>query len=69
VKKENLEKDFSVRDATKWLIYDGKDRREVTGKDGLQDMAVKPGVKVTVYTETDGRVIRVRIGTPPKKDE
>ncbi len=70
-KKETTDKEFAVNDHTKVVVYDGKDRKELTGKAALKDEAVtsaKEGTEVAVATE-GSKVVRVRIGPAPKKEE
>jgi hypothetical protein len=68
-KGKTVDKDFTITDATTVVIIDGTDRKQLTGKDALKDEAVKEGAQVTVVSSPDGKVSRVRIGTPPKKDQ
>jgi hypothetical protein len=61
-------KDFTVTGTTKVVVVDGKDRKELAGKEGLKDDLFKEGVEVAVMTE-GGKVLRVRVGALAKKDK
>jgi len=66
VKKEATDKDFTIGDATKVVVFDGNKKKELTGKDGLKDELVKEGVAVAVVSDADGKVTELRVGNPPK---
>jgi hypothetical protein len=67
MKKELVDKDFTLADGTKVVVFDGADKKEFTGKEGLKNDQVKEGAKVAVVSDADGKLRLVRIGTPPKK--
>jgi hypothetical protein len=67
-KKESTDKNFTLAKSAKVVILDGKDRKELSAAEGLKDEAVKEGAEVAVATE-GGKVVRLRVGTPPKKEK
>lgn len=69
IKKETLTKDFTIADTTRMIVTDGMDTKELKGKEGLTDEALKAGAKVTVYTDDKGKVLRVKIGAAKKAPE
>jgi hypothetical protein len=68
-KKEATDKDFTITDTTRFVIFDGADKKEATGKEGLKSEQLKEGVKVHVQLDKEGKPAVVRIGTPPKKQK
>jgi hypothetical protein len=66
-KKQETDADFKVEDATKVLIFAGDQKKELAGKDGLKSDEFKEGAAVAVVTDPNGKVLEVRLGTPPKK--
>ena len=59
--------DFKVGAATKFMIFNGDNKQELTGKDGLKNDQVKAGAKVSVTSDANGAVVIVTIGQAPKK--
>src|SRR5262245_25866389 len=59
--------DFKVGAATKFMIFNGDNKQELTGKDGLKNDQVKAGAKVSVTSDANGAVVTVAIGTVPGK--
>ena len=66
-KKQETDADFKVEDAAKIVIFTGDQKKELTGKDGLKSDEFKEGAVVAVVTSPDGKVLEVRLGTPPTK--
>lgn len=66
--KKMPDTDFTVGAATKFVIYVGEKKNEITGKDGLKNPEVKEGAKVTVIS-TDGKLTQVRVNPPKKKEK
>jgi hypothetical protein len=66
-KKQETDTDFRVEDATKVVIFTGDQKKELAGKDGLKSEEFKEGSDVAVVTSPDGKIMEVRLGTPPKK--
>src|SRR2546422_674900 len=66
VKKELTDKEVKIADDTKVTIVVGKEKKELTGKDGLKNELVKEGIAVAIVSK-DGKVIEIRIGDAPKK--
>jgi hypothetical protein len=69
VNDEAVDREFTITDSTTVVLIDGQDRRELKGRDGLKDAAVKQGARVMIFSGPDGQVTRVRIGAPPKNDQ
>jgi hypothetical protein len=65
-KKETADKEFKVADSTKVILFEGKEKKELTGKEGLKNELVKEGAQVAIVTDPDGKVIEVRVGKPAK---
>lgn len=65
---EPTDKEFKVHDATKVTVFsEGQEKpKQLTGKDGLKDAQIKEGTKVAVVTDSDGKVVQIRVN-PPKK--
>src|SRR5258705_137607 len=61
VKKAFEDRDFTLSDATKIVVYTGEDKKELTSKDGLKNDALKEGVNVAVLSDTEGKVTEVRV--------
>ncbi len=66
-KKQDTDVDFKVEDATKVNIYTADQPQKLVGKDGLKNDGFKEGADVTIISSADGKVMEVRLGTPPKK--
>ena len=62
----DLARVFDIDDATKVIIFSGEDKKEYTGKAGLQNEQVKEGVGVFLVT-AGGKVTELRVGSPPGK--
>lgn len=65
VKKETMDKDFTITDKTKFTIADGDNKKEMTGKDGLKE--IKEGAHVAVTADKDGNATEVKVGGGKKK--
>lgn len=68
-KTEDGDKEFKIGDATKITVFAGKEKQELTGKDGLKNENFKEGATVTIVTDKDGKVQQVRAGTLPEKNK
>jgi hypothetical protein len=64
---EQKEVEYKVDDATKVIIFSGDDKKEFTGKAGLQNEQVKEGVVVFLVMSGETKVTELRVGTPPGK--
>src|SRR5215472_16858765 len=64
-KKETKDVNFTIDDSVKVVIYTGADKKELTGKDGLKNDAVKQGVKVSVVSDAAGKVTELDVGSKP----
>ncbi len=60
--EEAKTQEFRVEEETKVILFEGQERREMTGKDGFRE--VKEGKPVTVRLGESDKVMEVRIGTP-----
>jgi hypothetical protein len=58
-------KEFKIADDLKVVVWNGEDPKEIVAKDGLKDL--KAGTAIAVVVGEDGKVLLVRVGTPPKK--
>ena len=65
-KKETTDKDFTIDDTVKVVVFVGADKKEFTGKEGLKNDEVKAGAKIRVLSDAGGKATEVQIGTPPK---
>jgi hypothetical protein len=61
VKNENVDRELSILDTTEFVIMTGKDKKEVTGKDGLQLLKGKEGSSVQVKCDKDVNVLKVTV--------
>lgn len=66
-KGADTESEFKIGGATKFTIFNGDNKQELTGKDGLKNDQVKAGAKVSVTSDANGAVVMVTIGQGPKK--
>jgi hypothetical protein len=65
-KKATTDRDFTISTATRFLIFDGTQKMEIAGKDGLKNEQLKEGVTVTVHADQDGKATLVRVGQHKK---
>ena len=68
-KTEEKDTEFKIADNTRFMIAVGEAKQEFTGKDGLKNEQVKVGADVAVITDTEGKVIGVRVRAPLKQGE
>lgn len=66
-KNGDQDKQFKVEDATKIVVFEGKDKKELTGKAGLSAGNVKEGTPVTIAADENGKVTAIQIGAAKKK--
>lgn len=64
-KKAQEDKEFTVGDAVKVVVFSGETKKEASGKDGLKD--VKTGDKIRVHSDEGGNVVSIQVGELPKK--
>lgn len=62
--EEARTQEFRIEDETKVVVFEGQERREMTGRDSFKD--VKEGTPVTVRLGENDKVLGVHIGTPPE---
>jgi hypothetical protein len=67
VKKEKTDKEFKVADATKFVVLSGKDKKELSSKDGLKSEELKEGASIKITTDAEGKVTEITIGKASKK--
>jgi len=65
VKKETMDKEFNINDKTKFIIAEGDNKKEMTGKDALKE--IKEGAHVSVKADKDGNATEVTVGAGKKK--
>ncbi|MFO0966356.1 MAG: hypothetical protein U0793_12335 [Gemmataceae bacterium] len=61
VKKEIVDRELSILDTTKFVVVTGADKKEVTGKDGLQLLVGKEGSSVQIKCDKDVNVLEVKV--------
>jgi hypothetical protein len=64
VKKESMDKEFTITDKTKFTIMEGDDKKEMTGKDGIKGL--KEGAAVALTADGD-KVTEIKVGGKKKK--
>jgi hypothetical protein len=62
VKKETQDKEFTVTDATKFVLGD----QQMTGKDGLKSDHLKAGTQVAIHADPDGKATEIKVGGKKK---
>src|SRR5262249_54802446 len=65
-KGETQDRECKLGDA-KVVVFDGKEKKELTAKDGLKNEHVKEGAAVTVLSDREGKVTAVQVGQPAAK--
>ena len=68
VKNENVDRELSILDSTEFVIMTGKDKKEVTGKEGLQLLKGKEGSAVQVKCDKDVNVLKVTVNPASAED-
>jgi hypothetical protein len=66
-KTEDGDKEFKIGDATKITVFAGKEKQELTGKEGFKNENFKEGATLTIVTDKEGKVQEIRAGTLPEK--
>jgi hypothetical protein len=61
VKNETVDRELSILDTTEFVVMTGKDKKEATGKDGLDLLVGKEGSPVQVKCDKDVNVLRVTV--------
>ena len=61
VKKEVVVRELDIRDTTKFVIMNGKDKKEAVGAEGLKLLEGKVGASVTVKCDKDVNVLQVTV--------
>jgi hypothetical protein len=61
VKNESVERELSIMDSTEFVIMTGKDKKEATGKGGLELLIGKEGSQVQVKCDKDVNVLKVTV--------
>lgn len=61
--EESKTQEFRVEDETRVVLFEGQERKELTGKDSFKD--VKEGVPVTIRLGENDKIMTIRLGTPP----
>jgi hypothetical protein len=65
-KKEMVDKEYKIDDATKFVVTEGKEKKELASKDGLKSDTLKEGANVNIVTDKEGKVTKVLVGAPAK---
>jgi hypothetical protein len=68
-KKTEMTQEFTVSDTTKVVVFSGKKKMELTGKDALKNAGFKEGARVTVVTDENNaaKIKQVSLGKMKKK--
>ena len=69
-KKEPPQREFQLRDSTKFVFFAATGKKEAVGKEAYKVEQFKEGARVVVIADGGGRATEVRVGTPaqePKK--
>jgi hypothetical protein len=61
VKNETVDRELSILDTTEFVIMTGKDKKEATGKSGLELLVGKEGSQVQVKCDKDVNVLKVTV--------
>jgi hypothetical protein len=61
VKNETVDRELSILDTTEFVIQTGKDKKEATGKGGLELLVGKEGAQVQVKCDKDVNVLKVLV--------
>jgi hypothetical protein len=61
VKNETVDRELSILNTTEFVVMTGKDKKEATGKDGLDLLVGKEGSPVQVKCDKDVNVLRVTV--------
>jgi len=62
VKKETVDKEFKIDDATKFSVVVDDEKKSLPSKDALKNEALKEGATVVVAADADGKVTGFQIG-------
>jgi len=60
------DKEFKIAEDTKFTVFDGADKKEMSAKDGLKAPQLKEGVSVSLPLDGD-KVTAVTVGKKPKQ--
>ena len=60
-KNETVDRELSILDTTEFVIMTGKDKKEATGKSGLDLLVGKEGSPVQVKCDKDVNVLKVTV--------
>ncbi len=63
-RKKIEDKDFTLGEGVKIVVFADNAKKELTGKDGLQE--IKEGGQVTLISDAEGKLTEVRVGSPRK---
>src|SRR5262249_9511641 len=66
-KTETADKEFKVGPDTQVIVFVEKERKELTGKEGLKNEQFKEGATVTVLTNRENKVTAVQVGKVAEK--
>jgi hypothetical protein len=66
VKKESVDKEFKIDDATKFAVVVGDEKKDLPSKDALKNEALKEGATIVVTVDADGKVTGLQIGVLKK---
>jgi hypothetical protein len=61
LKNETVERELSILDSTEFIIMTGKDKKEASGKSGLELLVGKEGSNVQVKCDKDVNVLKVTV--------
>jgi hypothetical protein len=61
LKSEVVDRELSILDTTQFIIMDGADKKEITGKEGLVLLRGKEGSNVQVKCDKDVNVLQVKV--------
>jgi hypothetical protein len=61
LKNETVDRELSILDTTEFVIVTGKDKKEATGKGGLELLVGKEGSQVQVKCDKDVNVLKVTV--------
>ena len=61
LKSQSVERQLDIKDSTEFVIMIGKDKKELSGKDGLALLEGKEGAQVAVKCDKDVNVLKVTV--------
>jgi hypothetical protein len=67
--KDETDQEVRITGATKAVLFDGKERKELTGKDLFKRPELKEGTRVRAVIDDQGRALELHVNPPAEKKD